>query len=452
MLLVEPDPYRRSVAEELGHDVVDVRRGGPAGLARGRGPEGAGAAVTFEVSGVQAGFDLAVSALGARGRLVAVGIHAEPRLVDMKRVFWKELQILGARVYDAHRLHRRGRPPRAAGRSRWTRWSRGPTRWPTRPLAFESLAQGGRVMKVLVDCQAGRTRTTPAGAPIGLPGFDLRGRLAVVTGARRGLGLAIATALASAGADIVGVSASLESTGSAVQADVEGLGRTFEGHRVDFADRVAVAALADRLVDGRPVDILVNNAGTIERAPAVEHTDASWDRVIEVDLSSQFVLTREVGRQMVARGAGKIIFTASMLSYQGGVNVRELHGRQECHRGHDPGARERVGAARRERERDRARLLRHRQHRRRCGEDPSAIASDPRAHPGRSLGSRRTTSAAPRSSWPAGRRTTCTAPSWPSTEGGSVGDRRRRVPRRAPAACRWSSIDRAERALPLAEP
>ena len=83
----------------------------------------------------------------------------------------------------------------------------------------------------------------------------------------------------------------------------------------------AVAALAERLVDGRPVDILVNNAGTIERAPAVDHADASWDRVIEVDLSSQFVLTREVGRQMVARGSGKVIFTASMLSYQGGVNV-----------------------------------------------------------------------------------------------------------------------------------
>jgi len=162
---------------------------------------------------------------------------------------------------------------------------------------------------------------TTAGAQPGLPGFDLHGRLAVVTGASRGLGRAIARALASAGADIVAVSASLEPAGSAVQAEVEGLGRQFEGHRVDFADRVAVAALAERLAAGRPVDILVNNAGTIERAPAVDHTDASWDRVIEVDLSSQFVLTREVGRGMVSRGAGKVIFIASMLSYQGGVNV-----------------------------------------------------------------------------------------------------------------------------------
>jgi 2-deoxy-D-gluconate 3-dehydrogenase len=162
---------------------------------------------------------------------------------------------------------------------------------------------------------------TTSGLQAGLSCFDLHGRLAVVTGARRGLGRAIARALAAAGADIVGVSASLEPAGSAVQADVEGLGREFQSHRVDFADRGAVTALAGRLVSGRPVDILVNNAGTIERAPAVDHEDSSWDRVIEVDLSSQFVLTREVGRQMVSRGTGKVIFTASMLSYQGGVNV-----------------------------------------------------------------------------------------------------------------------------------
>jgi len=151
--------------------------------------------------------------------------------------------------------------------------------------------------------------------------FDLTGRLAVVTGASRGLGRAMAVALAAAGADIIGVSASLQPSGSEVQTKILGLGRSFEGHRVDFADRAAVLALAEQLAAGRPVDILVNNAGTIERAPAVDHTDASWDRVIEVDLTSHFVLTREVGRQMVARGSGKVIFTASMLSYQGGVNV-----------------------------------------------------------------------------------------------------------------------------------
>jgi len=146
--------------------------------------------------------------------------------------------------------------------------------------------------------------------------FDLSGRLAVVTGARRGIGLAVA------GADIIGVSASLEPVGSDVQRAVEGVGRTFTGHRVDLASRAAVTELAAVLTSAdRAVDVLVNNAGTIARAPAVLHTDEDWDRVIEVDLSSQFVLARELGRQMVERGSGKVIFTASMLSFQGGVNV-----------------------------------------------------------------------------------------------------------------------------------
>ncbi|WP_088288326.1 SDR family oxidoreductase [Kineosporia sp. A_224] len=152
--------------------------------------------------------------------------------------------------------------------------------------------------------------------------FDLTGRLAVVTGARRGLGLAMATALAAAGADVVGVSAHLEAEGSDVQRAVEALGRSFTGYRVDLADRAAVADLAETLCSGeRPVDVLVNNAGTIERAPAVDHTDEMWDRVLEVDLSNQFVLTRRVGRDMVRRGRGKVLFTASLLSFQGGLNV-----------------------------------------------------------------------------------------------------------------------------------
>ncbi|MCP1168440.1 SDR family oxidoreductase, partial [Limimaricola sp. ASW11-118] len=84
----------------------------------------------------------------------------------------------------------------------------------------------------------------------------------------------------------------------------------------------AVRALAARVeADAPPIDILVNNAGTIRRAPAVEHGDEIWDEVIEVNLSAQFVLTREIGRGMVERGAGKIIFTASLLSFQGGVTV-----------------------------------------------------------------------------------------------------------------------------------
>jgi len=68
-------------------------------------------------------------------------------------------------------------------------------------------------------------------------------------------------------------------------------------------------------------DILVNNAGTILRKPAADHGDDLWDEVIEVNLNAQFVLSREIGRAMVARGSGKIIFTASLLTFQGGVTV-----------------------------------------------------------------------------------------------------------------------------------
>ncbi|WP_055588142.1 SDR family oxidoreductase [Streptacidiphilus griseoplanus] len=152
--------------------------------------------------------------------------------------------------------------------------------------------------------------------------FDLSGKLAVVTGARRGIGLAVAEALAAAGADIVAVSARLEADGSEVEKRVTALGRSCTALRADFADRAAVARLADTLGElDRPVDILVNNAGTIARTPAAEHTDSDWDHVLTVNLTSQFTLTREVGRRMLARGQGKVVFTASLLSFQGGINV-----------------------------------------------------------------------------------------------------------------------------------
>ncbi|WP_113719063.1 SDR family NAD(P)-dependent oxidoreductase [Arthrobacter dokdonensis] len=151
--------------------------------------------------------------------------------------------------------------------------------------------------------------------------FDLTGQTAVVTGARRGIGLAMAVALADAGADIIGVSANLEPEGSVVEKRVNELGRRFTGIRADFADRAAVRKLAGELTDSGPIDILVNNGGTIARTPAAEHPDDMWDQVIEVNLSSQFVLSREIGRAMIERGSGKIIFTASLLSFQGGINV-----------------------------------------------------------------------------------------------------------------------------------
>jgi 2-deoxy-D-gluconate 3-dehydrogenase len=152
--------------------------------------------------------------------------------------------------------------------------------------------------------------------------FDLAGRTAVVTGARRGIGRAVSVALAKAGADIVGVSASLEPDGGEVGRAVRGTGRAFRGYRCDFGDRSAVHGLVRELErDVNRIDILVNNAGTIERTPAAEHPDAMWDRVLEVNLSAQFVLTRETGKRMIAQGSGKIVFIASLLSFQGGVNV-----------------------------------------------------------------------------------------------------------------------------------
>jgi 2-deoxy-D-gluconate 3-dehydrogenase len=152
--------------------------------------------------------------------------------------------------------------------------------------------------------------------------FDLTGQLAVVTGARRGIGRAMARALAEAGADIIGVSATLEASGSDVEKDVLAAGRTFEGISTDFADPGAVRALGDDLAGReRPVDILVNNAGTIRRAPAAEHPDADWELVLQINLTAQFALARAVGGAMVARGQGKVIFTASLLSFQGGITV-----------------------------------------------------------------------------------------------------------------------------------
>jgi 2-deoxy-D-gluconate 3-dehydrogenase len=152
--------------------------------------------------------------------------------------------------------------------------------------------------------------------------FSLAGKTAVVTGCRRGIGRAAAVALADAGADLIGVSASLESDGGDVGREVQARGRSFRGYRCDFADRAAVHALiADLQRDVPRIDVLVNNAGTIARAPAAEHGDELWDRVLEVNLSAQFVLTRELGKRMLKQRSGKIVFVASMLSFQGGVNV-----------------------------------------------------------------------------------------------------------------------------------
>jgi 2-deoxy-D-gluconate 3-dehydrogenase len=152
--------------------------------------------------------------------------------------------------------------------------------------------------------------------------FRLDGKVALVTGCRRGIGAAMTAALAEAGADIIGVSANLELSGSETGNMVAALGRTFYPFQCDFSQRESVVNFIAAAKASHPViDILVCNAGTIKRQPAAEHSDSNWDEVIEVNLRAPFVLAREFGRDMIGRGAGKIIFTASLLSFQGGITV-----------------------------------------------------------------------------------------------------------------------------------
>jgi 2-dehydro-3-deoxy-D-gluconate 5-dehydrogenase len=152
--------------------------------------------------------------------------------------------------------------------------------------------------------------------------FRLDGKTALVTGARRGIGRALAIALAEAGADIVAASAHMEPDGGDLARDITQAGRKCWAYAMDLGDRGRVYDFIARVKrECPPVDILINNGGTILRKPAAEHPDEYWDRVIEVDLNAQWILAREFGRDMVERGAGKIIFTASVLSFQGGITV-----------------------------------------------------------------------------------------------------------------------------------
>ena len=152
--------------------------------------------------------------------------------------------------------------------------------------------------------------------------FKLDGKTALVSGCKRGIGKAMAIGLAEAGADIVGVSATLEPSGSEIEKEVLARGRNFKAYTCDFSDREALYRFIYQVKsDGFAIDILVNNAGTILRMPAVDHPDDYWDKVVEVNQSAQFILTREFGKEMVARKSGKIIFTASLLTFQGGITV-----------------------------------------------------------------------------------------------------------------------------------
>jgi len=154
-----------------------------------------------------------------------------------------------------------------------------------------------------------------------LDSFKLDGKVALVTGAAQGLGQGMALALAEAGADIASLDrVGCEGTCEAVRA----LGRKYCESVVDL--RVAsvedLKAVVTRIVSklGR-IDILVNNAGTIRRTPAIDFSETDWDDVLQINLKAAFFLSQAVGRVMIAQGGGKIINTASMLSFQGGITV-----------------------------------------------------------------------------------------------------------------------------------
>lgn len=161
--------------------------------------------------------------------------------------------------------------------------------------------------------------------------FDLEGKLALVTGANKGIGYAIALGLAEAGADIIAASSNIELEDSEIEKAVTSLGRSFNALQVDLENRSSIYEFISMIKD-LPIDILVNNAGTIMRSPAAEHSDEYWDRVMNINLDSQFILSREIGAEMIKRGSGKIIFTASLLSFQGGINVPSYRRKQRRNR------------------------------------------------------------------------------------------------------------------------
>lgn len=149
--------------------------------------------------------------------------------------------------------------------------------------------------------------------------FSLDGRVAMVTGCNKGLGQAIAVALAEAGADIVGVN---RRAAEQTRERIEALGRRYLNLEAQLGQDREEDIVARAIDDLGHIDILINNAGTIRRAPALEFSEADWDEVMNVNLKAAFFLSQHVARHLVERKApGRIVNIASVLSFQGGIRV-----------------------------------------------------------------------------------------------------------------------------------
>ena len=152
--------------------------------------------------------------------------------------------------------------------------------------------------------------------------FRTENKIALVTGCSSGIGMAIAIELAHSGADIIGVSNDMPESGSEVSKAVEAAGKKFYPYVADFSNRDSLYAFLNKVKADHPrIDIIINNAGHIMREPAATHSDEYWDLIININLDAQFIITRELGKRMLEQKYGKIVFTCSLLSFQGGINV-----------------------------------------------------------------------------------------------------------------------------------